>query len=211
MKQELDRVKEVLTSEEYQKAYTKEMRRLIRYVESYRKVHDEDISHAEINSICMRVKSYESTIDKLERKRRAITLDNTFQTINDLAGIRIVCLFLDDVYEISQYIASLECVNILKVKDFIKKPKQSGYQSLHLIVEVSGKSYLDYPMKIEIQIRTVAMNFWSVLEYQLQYKKKNKEMKSLQDQLKQLAGSIALMDQEVQEIRRRIDGMKADA
>ena len=66
-------------------------------------------------------------------------------------------------------------------------------------------------MKIEIQIRTVAMNFWSVLEYQLQYKKKNKEMKSLQDQLKQLAGSIALMDQEVQEIRRRIDGMKANA
>lgn len=124
-----------------------------------------------IEYISTRIKKPQSIIEKLKRKKLNLTYGNMFQEINDIAGIRIVCNFKKDVYKLIEIIEDFQDIRILERKDFLKRPKRSGYMSYHLIVEVpvnfsSGIMYV----KVEIQLRTLGMDFWASLEHKLKYK-----------------------------------------
>lgn len=124
-----------------------------------------------IEYISTRIKKPESIVKKLKRKECDLTYENLFEQINDIAGIRIVCNFKKDVYKLAQIIENFQDLRILNKKDFMKKPKKTGYMSYHLIAEVpvnfsTGIMYV----KVEIQIRTLGMEFWASLEHKLKYK-----------------------------------------
>lgn len=124
-----------------------------------------------IEYISTRIKEPESIIEKLQRKNYNQTYENMFEKINDIAGIRIICNFKKDVYKIAEFIENFQDIRILNKKDFMKKPKKSGYMSYHIIAEVpvnfsSGIMFV----KVEIQIRTLGMDFWASLEHKLKYK-----------------------------------------
>lgn len=124
-----------------------------------------------VEYVITRIKKAESIISKLERKKLALTYENMFNEIEDIAGLRIVCNFKSDVYKLVDIISNFQDIRILSRKDYMKKPKSSGYRSYHIIAEVpvnfsSGIMYV----KVEIQIRTLAMDFWANLEHKLKYK-----------------------------------------
>ena len=125
-----------------------------------------------IDHITQRIKSPESIIDKMKKKELELTYRNLVEYINDVAGMRIICSFKDDVYKIVNIIEDMRDVEIIKRKDYISNPKKSGYSSYHLIVKVpvNISNQLIY-VKVEIQIRTVAMDFWASIEHKLKYKK----------------------------------------
>lgn len=124
-----------------------------------------------IEYITTRIKKPENILEKMQRKNLDLTYSNLFNEINDIAGIRIVCNFKKDVYKIVDIIEEFQDVRILNKKDFMKNPKKSGYMSYHVITEVpvtfsSGTMYV----KVEIQIRTIGMDFWASIEHKLKYK-----------------------------------------
>lgn len=161
--------------------------------------------HREIVSqIVWRLKSEQSILAKLRRKKREKTNANIYRYINDLAGIRIVCLYLDDIDRVRAFLEMLPDIRVLKVKDFIKKPKNSGYQSLHMQVQFPNER------KAEIQIRTMGMDYWSVMEHELQYKKKSKIGRSLRRELLACANDMHRMDERMQAMRRLLDKQNKD-
>ena len=125
-----------------------------------------------------------------------------------MAGVRVICSFIDDIYTVAALLANQDDITVLRVKDYIKNPKSNGYRSYHMIVEVpvffsKGKT----PMKVEIQIRTIAMDFWASLEHQLRYKKDIEDVEGHEEisrKLFECAQTIAHTDQEMQEIKRMI-------
>ncbi|TWL20016.1 GTP pyrophosphokinase YwaC [Bacillus paralicheniformis] len=140
--------------------------------------------HNPIEHTKSRVKSFESLINKLVRKGCDITTKAAKEHINDIAGLRIVCSFLSDIYNMVEVLKEHEDIKILKMKDYIKNPKPNGYRSLHLIVEVPV--YLTNRVehaKVEIQIRTIAMDFWASLEHKIYYKLNNEVPNQLTDEL----------------------------
>lgn len=161
--------------------------------------------HREIVSqIVWRLKSEQSILAKLRRKKREKTNANIYRYINDLAGVRIVCLYLDDIDRVRTFLEMMPDIRILKVKDFIKKPKNSGYQSLHMQVQFPNER------KVEIQIRTMGMDYWSVMEHELQYKKKSKIGRSLRRELLACANDMYRMDERMQAMRRLLDKQNKD-
>ena len=153
---------------------------------------EEEIGRSIISHTQYRLKDRDSIIAKMVKKKRELT---------DLAGIRVVCLFLDDIYRVRDFIYRIPGISIVKEKDFVKKPKNSGYQSLHIIVQFTdGK-------KVEIQLRTIGMDFWSVLEYQLQYKKHHKKGKMLKKELFSCAIDVRNMDQRMLDLRQSIENV----
>lgn len=158
-----------------------------------------------ISQVTHRIKSAESIYRKLERKGYKINLKEAKKKLNDIIGVRVTCLFQDDVYEIVKCLSLQGDIRIIKEKDYIKEPKETGYQSLHLIVEVP--IYLTKKaewVRVEIQIRTVAMDFWSVLDYQLLYKKEVKQADEISKELKHYAEIIADVDMNMMKLRDRI-------
>lgn len=127
-----------------------------------------------IEYVSTRLKKPESIIQKLERKKLSLTYENMFEQVNDIAGIRIVCNFKSDVYKIAQILENFQDIRIIDKKDFMKKPKKSGYMSYHLIIEVPvNLSSGQMNVKVEIQIRTLGMDFWASIEHKLKYKNPN--------------------------------------
>lgn len=127
-----------------------------------------------IEYISTRIKSPQSILEKLKRKNYELTYENMFEKINDIAGIRIVCNFKSDVYKIEKIVENFQDIKVLNKKNFMKKPKKSGYMSYHLITEIpvsfsSGTMFV----KVEIQLRTLGMDFWASLEHKLKYKNAN--------------------------------------
>ena len=127
-----------------------------------------------IEYITTRLKKPETIIEKLKRKNCELTYENKIEKINDIAGIRIVCNFKKDVYKLVEIIEDFQDIRILNRKDFMKKPKQSGYMSYHLITEgpVNFSSGIMF-VKVEIQLRTLGMDFWASIEHKLKYKNPN--------------------------------------
>ena len=125
--------------------------------------------------------------------------------LNDIAGIRIVCSFIDDIYALAKMIAKQDDITVVAVKDYINKPKENGYRSYHMIVEIpvffSDKKQ---NLRVEIQIRTIAMDFWASLEHQLKYKKNIEEEEKIINELKECATLISYTDIKMQEIRDKI-------
>lgn len=156
-----------------------------------------------IDSIRSRIKSTSSIIEKLNRRGYEISVQSIMNNLNDVAGIRVVCPFISDIYEVANMLISQDDVEVMEVKDYIKNPKPNGYRSLHYVIIIpiflsSGKEY----MKVEVQIRTIAMNFWASLEHQMHYKKfDNDAMPEIVKELTKCAETIYDTDVRMQEIR----------
>ncbi len=159
-----------------------------------------------IEYITTRVKTEESMKEKLKRKGLEVNLENALTKIYDAAGVRIVCSYIDDVYQIAEMLKSYKDLKLIKEKDYIKNPKPNGYRSYHMVFEMS----LDLageirPVFVEIQIRTIAMDFWSSLEHQMKYKKDIQNQELIAEELKRCADQIATTDLNMQTIRKMIN------
>lgn len=154
-----------------------------------------------IHNIESRVKSPQSIIGKLQKKNLPITVDSAMKNLQDIAGIRIICCYISDVYAVAELLMLHEEFKILKIKDYIKNPKPNGYRSLHIIINVPVyTSNCKKTVPVEIQIRTIAMDFWASLEHQLRYKSKSSISSDLVDKLNQCAETIADTDIKMQKI-----------
>ena len=162
-----------------------------------------------IEYIVTRVKSEDSMKEKLRRKKLEVTLENALTKIYDAAGVRIICAYIDDVYIVAEMIKKYKDLKVVKEKDYIKHPKSNGYRSYHIVFELP----LDLageikPIFVEIQIRTIAMDFWSNLEHEMRYKKNIKNQQLIGEELRRCADEIATTDINMQTIRKLIDSSK---
>jgi putative GTP pyrophosphokinase len=146
-----------------------------------------------------RIKSPESMIQKLEQRGFTTNGESALLNVHDAVGIRIVCSFLDDVYKIAGWLETRSEFNIYKIKDYIAYPKPNGYRSLHLVLSFSLES--DQTIMAEIQLRTIAIDFWAALEHQLKYKKYVEHEKTIYSELKRCADEIASVDVSMQTLR----------
>ena len=158
-----------------------------------------------IEHMTSRIKSPESIAKKLKHNGRRLTVENIIRYINDVAGIRVICSYASDIYRIAHLISEQSDVTILKIKDYIKNPKQNGYKSYHMIVSVPVfLSDMTINTKVEIQIRTIAMDFWASLEHKLYYKKGKVVPRQVLIGLNQCADLAALLDEKMQDIRNKM-------
>ena len=157
-----------------------------------------------IESIKTRVKSMESLLKKIRRKNIPLTIDAIEENIQDIAGVRVICAFQDDIYKLAKCFLDQDDVILIQKKDYIANPKPSGYRSLHLIVKVPIYSAEGEQKElVEIQLRTIAMDYWSVLEYELYYKKRDNA--EIETELKKYAEEIANLDHRMLELRNKIE------
>lgn len=160
-----------------------------------------------MRSITSRIKTPESIYAKLWRKKCNTDFATANERLNDIIGVRVISLFLDDLYEIAEILKKQQDVRVIKVKDYIASPKKNGYMSLHLILEIPiyFEEYME-KKRVEVQLRTIAMDCWSVLDYQLCYKRKNmEEAQEVMEKLKKHSDTIAIMDREMVFIRNEIE------
>lgn len=160
-----------------------------------------------INTIRSRLKTPESIREKLVRKNLPLTLETIESELHDVAGIRVICSFVDDIYMLCDCLLHQDDIKLVEKKDYIKNPKPNGYRSLHLIVEIpiflqNEKRY----MKVEVQLRTIAMEFWANLEHKLRYKKNlsDEMVKMTAQELNECAEMSAMLDRKMQKIRDQI-------
>ena len=163
-----------------------------------------------IDTIKSRLKSPESILEKLNRRGYPKTLSSVESNLTDIAGVRVICSFKDDIYMLADCLLKQDDVKLIAAKDYIKNPKPNGYRSLHLIVETpiylqDGKRQ----MKAEVQLRTIAMEFWANLEHKLRYKKNlpPELAAATAKRLYDCAERSALLDDEMQRVRAAIEGV----
>lgn len=223
----IERFKSYLTNnedfaEEYQKFLSENLKPLKLLMANYRcammeietkfRVLNEEFSldheRSPIENIQTRLKSIGSISSKLKRRNLPMTIESLEQNLNDVAGVRIICSFPEDIYLLCDCLLRQDDIRLVERKDYIKDPKPNGYRSLHLIVEVpiflkDGKRW----MKVEVQMRTIAMDFWATLEHKLRYKKGLPEqmLLELSSELSECAEISASLDQRMQDIRNRIE------
>ncbi len=181
-------------------------------IETKFKVLDEQFSlnheRNPIESIKTRLKSMESISEKLIRNKLPVNVASMEENLNDVAGVRVICSFIDDIYMLAECLANQDDVRVLAVKDYIKNPKPNGYRSLHMIVEIpiflrDEKKLI----KVEVQLRTIAMESWARLEHRMRYKKnlENDILEKTKDELLECARISGLLDEKMQAIRDIIE------
>ena len=168
-------------------------------------------AHNPIHHIDSRLKSPQSMMKKLARKGLPQTLEAAEANLNDIAGIRIVCNYLDDIYRIAELLRRQRDVEFVHLRDYIQNPKESGYRSLHLVIRIPVflSSHTEL-VPVEVQIRTIAMDFWASLEHQLRYKSNHETTQQLRRRLQHCAEASAALDREMQDIYREISGVSDD-
>lgn len=157
-------------------------------------------------SIKCRIKSPESIIGKLRRNNLDLTIENIENNLNDIAGIRVICSFPEDIYMLVDCLLQQDDIILIAQKDYIKNPKPNGYRSLHLILDIpifltNEKKH----MRVEVQFRTIAMDFWASLEHKMKYKKDIENAESISEELKYCADLVSQLDRRMEQIRNRID------
>ena len=167
--------------------------------------------HNPIETIQSRIKRPYSIARKLSKRGLPVAVESIAENLNDVAGIRAICPFISDIYAVSEMLQKQDDVRLIACKDYIQNPKSNGYRSLHLIIEIpvffsTGKENI----RVEIQIRTVAMDFWASLEHQIRYKNDSPVVRQLADELKECADVIAQTDVKMQELRERISCQNED-
>ena len=184
----------------------------IREVQTKLEVLDDEFSvenkRNPISFIKTRIKNPQSIYNKLQKLGYEFTAENIQEQLNDVAGVRVVCAFIDDIYTIANLIAEQDDIKVIKIKDYIKNPKPNGYRSYHMIVVIpvffsKGKT----PMRVELQIRTNGMDFWATLEHQLRYKKGIEDLPGYEEISKELllsAQAVIETDNEMQRIKNKI-------
>jgi len=163
-----------------------------------------------IHTIQSRVKTPESILRKLERKGLDISLKSAKENLFDIAGIRVVCAYVDDIYTIANMLKSQDDITVMRVTDYIKNPKQNGYRSLHIVLKIpvffSNHTEL---LPVEVQIRTIAMDFWASLEHQLHYKASDDIPDDLILELKECADNISSIDLRMQNIHDTVEELSS--
>lgn len=158
-----------------------------------------------IESIKSRLKSPESIVEKMQRKNIEWNVDAIEKNIFDIAGVRVICSFQKDIYVLADSLIKQDDIRLIEVKDYIKNPKENGYRSLHLIVETPifllNEKRL---MKVEIQLRTIAMDFWASLEHKIYYKFEGNAPASIQAELKTCADMVDLLDAKMFALNQQI-------
>lgn len=159
-----------------------------------------------IEMVKSRVKKPLSIVEKLQRRGLPVTMESMMENLDDVAGIRVICSFLDDIYAVADMLTRQDDVHIIAIKDYIRHPKENGYRSYHMIVEIpvffsDRKKW----MRVEVQIRTIAMDFWASLDHKLKYKKDVEEPERIAAQLKECADIISSVDERMQQIRDQIE------
>lgn len=172
--------------------------------EEFIKIHN----YNPIEHVTSRIKTTESIVKKLKRHGLEVTMENMQSKLSDIAGIRIVCSFTSDIYRIADRISSQPDIRILKIKNYIASPKQNGYQSYHMVVAVPV--YLStgpIDVKVEIQIRTIAMDFWASLEHKIQYKFEGKAPQHINEELKACADIVNMLDAKMLSLNEEVQAL----
>lgn len=173
------------------------------------KVLDEEMSleydRNPIESIKSRLKSPESLIDKMNRKKLPLTVDAIENNINDVAGVRVICSFQSDIYMLAESLLKQDDISLIEKKDYIQSPKDNGYRSLHLIVQtpifLSDRKKL---MNVEVQLRTISMDWWASLEHKICYKKDIEKYPEMGTDLRACADIAACLDEKMESIQKRV-------
>ncbi|RHP72500.1 GTP pyrophosphokinase family protein [Coprobacillus sp. OF03-2AA] len=198
-----ENVTELLRMQQIYEAGIKEVRTKLEILDAEFKVkHD----HNPIHHIESRLKSPESILKKAISKDIPVTERSLEENIHDIAGIRVICNYVDDVYKVAQLLTNQDDIQLIEMKDYIQNPKESGYMSLHLVLEVPiFLSEGPKPIHVEVQLRTIAMDFWASLEHKLKYKTDNNVSDDVKKELQECAKSIAEIDLKMQNIHNRLN------
>lgn len=161
-----------------------------------------------IHHMQSRMKTIQSMMEKLARKNEQRSISSAVEHLTDIAGIRVICSYLQDVYTVAELLTLQDDIHVVKVRDYIKNPKENGYRSLHLVVEIpvflsDGRVMVP----VEIQIRTIAMDFWASLEHSLRYKANGDVPASISNELLQTASDIAVLDERMQRIHDQVEAI----
>ena len=183
----------------------------IREVQTKLDILDEEFKvryeHNPIHHMEFRQKTVESMMGKLYKKEKPISLQSARENLYDIAGIRVICFYIDDIYRLANMLTSQGDITLVRTRDYIAHPKKNGYRSLHLVVKVpvflSRSTEL---VPVEIQIRTIAMDFWASLEHQLRYKSGEDVSAGIPERLARCAETSAMLDLEMQDIYHAING-----
>lgn len=168
-------------------------------------------SYNPIEHITSRIKSPESIAKKIRKKNKELTVENIVKYVNDVAGIRVICSFTSDIYRLANAIGNQNDVKVLRVKDYITNPKENGYKSYHMIVSVPiflTDNVIE--TKVEIQIRTIAMDFWASLEHKIYYKFEGNAPESIRKDLKECADIIQYLDHKMMSLNAEIQNYNKD-
>ena len=163
-----------------------------------------------IHHMQCRLKTIQSMMEKLRRKQYAVSMESAVENLTDIAGIRVICSYVEDVYTVARLLTSQDDVRLVRMTDYIRSPKPNGYRSLHLIVEIPvflQEGRLMVP--VEVQIRTIAMDFWASLEHAMRYKANGHVPESICQELQEAGEDIAALDQRMQSIHNRIEAIIA--
>ena len=161
-----------------------------------------------IETVKSRIKSPQSIASKLEKKKLPVTFDSMVENLHDIAGVRVICPYISDIYSVRDMLLKQPDITLLEEKDYIKNPKESGYRSLHLVIEIPVYlSESTHNVKVEIQLRTIAMDFWACLEHELHYKTTTNVPESIRRELFRVAETIAMTDREMEEIAIELQNM----
>ncbi len=188
------------------------MNRLVSQIETYSRDYESANGERLYEHLRYRIKSEESMLDKLRRQGLEPTPMNALRTLTDAIGLRIVCLFIDDVYENAARIRSLPGIRVVQEKDYIRNAKPNGYRSYHMILDVETEE-LDIEEHapghyfVEIQLRTIAMDTWAALEHELKYKKSIRNPEMITQELHRCANDLAACDVSMQTLKRIIREM----
>ena len=168
-------------------------------MEKYLTGHGQDPDFNGIQYCCSRIKTPESMAHKLEQRGFPVTLESALTNVQDALGIRVICPFIDDVYQVADWLGHCPELEVLKIKDYISYPKINGYRGYHLIVKILEGTGAG--VTAEIQIRTIALDFWASLEHKMKYKKEVRNETLIRSELKRCADEIASVDLSMQTIR----------
>ena len=167
--------------------------------------------HNPIDTIKSRVKSIFSILEKLDRKGFELSMDSAHKNLYDVAGIRVICPYIEDIYVVAERIRRQDDLSVLIEKDYIKNPKPNGYRSYHMVVEVPVfLADSKQSVKVEIQLRTIAMDFWASLDHKIRYKMEDSVPQELKDELRDCAETIAETDRKMQEISKKVRALSED-
>lgn len=161
-----------------------------------------------IHHIESRIKSIPSMMEKLQRKQFPVSLPSALENLRDIAGIRVICSYVEDVYAVARLLTSQDDVKVLAERDYIKAPKENGYRSLHLILEIPvflAEGRVGIP--VEVQLRTIAMDFWASLEHSMRYKGNGEVPEDVSRELLETSRDVAALDARMQALHRRIDAI----
>ena len=201
-----DTLQEFMALQQLYDAGIKEVRTKLEILDDEFKIkHD----HNPIHHMEYRLKSVNSILGKLEKRGLEVSLDSIVTNLTDIAGVRVICNYVSDVYKIADLLIKQSDIKLIAKKDYIKHPKENGYRSLHLVVEVPiFLAEKVQPTTVEIQIRTIAMDFWASLEHHLRYKADNEVPDGVRDELIECAKTISNLDYKMQGIHEGLNKPK---